>query len=71
MPLSEAEFVEGLNSVIEYPLAALVSRLRRNATQALTTDYIDEARVNFHNALVSIIFNAIKVAETEGIDWQK
>ena len=68
MPISETQLMEGIKNEIEYPLAALVSRLRGRATQSITTDYIDDARVNFQNALASAIVSAIKDAVAKGIE---
>ena len=64
---SERELAEGIAKEIEYPLAALVSRLRRRATQNISTEYIDEARQKFQDALAHGIAAAIIKASTKGI----
>ena len=68
MPISESQLMEGIRNEIEYPLAALVSRLRRCATQKITADYMDSARENFQNALASAVVSAIRDAVAKGIE---
>ena len=68
MSISETQLMEKIRNEIEYPLAALVSRLRRGATENVTTEYIDNARENFQNALVSAIVSAIREAVVQGIE---
>ena len=65
MHIDESRLAEGIKDEIEYPLAALVSRLRRNATQNLTTDYIDDARQKFQNALITSIIFAVRETLSE------
>lgn len=64
---TEKELTEGIKREINYPLASLVSRLRRCSTERVTTAYIDEARMDFENALASSIAKAIKEAINRGI----
>lgn len=68
MPISETQLIEGIKNEIEYSLAALVSRLRRRATENIPIDYIDDARVDFQNVLASAIVSAIRDAIAKGIE---
>ena len=58
--MNESQFIDDIKQQIEYPLAALVSRLRHRATHKLTTAHIDEARILFQEALATAIVSTIK-----------
>ena len=67
----ETQLIAKIKETINYPLAALVSRLRNKAEgKKITTDYIDDAREKLEDAIASSIVGAIKDVEWYRVESQ-